>query len=120
MYIGDWDEEQNGYYLGKFENNSIFVCHPSLQQTAVTWDEAMNTNISGFELPTKEESNFIYNQINKFNLFKKKLGFWYWNGIEASPDTFYAWNHAFNNGYQIRYFKDDNSGYARFIRKVPL
>lgn len=119
MYIGDWVEEQNGYYLGKFENNLIFVCHPDLQQTAVSWDEAMNANISGFELPTKEESNFIYNQINKFNLFKK-LGFWYWNGIEASPDISYAWNHAFNNGYQIRYFKDDNSGYARFIRKIPL
>ena len=119
MYIGDWVEEQKGYYLGNFENKQIFVCHQYLQKTDVTWDEAMNANVTNFHLPSKEESNFIHTQITDFNLFKK-LGIEYgeyWTRTDSSSNAANAWIQNMIGGYPYTVPKNYRHT-ARFIRKV--
>ena len=82
----------------------------------MNWEDAKKACADlgdGWRLPTKDELNVLYQNMDKIGGFTTNYPCYYWSSTEY--DNNYAWRQMFSNGFQVDYFKYSNY-YVRAVR----
>jgi hypothetical protein len=123
--IGEWWDEQGGFYVGLARGRDLGMDYHLLladsEQEKLAWQPALDwakaLTVDGhkdFSLPNRSELALLFANVKE--LFKPE---WYWSSEQYASDSDYAWFQTFGIGYQDYDLKTSELR-ARAVRRLAI